>query len=164
MQDHQKKAKTPSESVVIMTELVLPSQINLLNNLLGGQLMHWMDIAGALACKRHAGYEIATIAVDSIEFKHPVHLGGIITITAKLIWAGRTSMKTRITVSCEDVKLNTSIVTNTAYFTFVALDEQEKPTAIPALLPQTEEEKNDFACEQAQYLARKADVKGCSKG
>lgn len=151
----EKEAKTPEESIVVMTELVLPSQTNLLNNLLGGQLMHWMDIAGALACKRHSGSEIATVAVDNIEFKHPVHLGGIITITAKLVWAGRTSMKTRITVSCEDVVRQTSMLTNTAYFTFVALDDAEQPVEIPPLVPQTAREMEDFAREQEQYMARK---------
>ena len=150
-----KAPKTPEESIVTMTELVLPAQINLLNNLLGGQMMHLMDIAGSLVCKRHSEGEIATVAVDSMEFKHPIALGSIITIKAKMIWAGRSSMKVRLTASCEDVIRHTSLITNTAYFTYVALDEQAKPVVIPPLKPVTDEEIADFEKEQAAYLNRK---------
>lgn len=147
--------RSPSETVVVMTELVLPMQTNLLNNLLGGQLMHFMDIAGALSCKRHSGCEVVTVAVDKIEFTKPVKLGEIIMITSKLIWVGRTSMKVKITVRAENPKTHASTMTNTAYFTFVALDDDGKPTPIPPLLPETEEEKSDFAREQQRYLKNK---------
>lgn len=148
-------SKTPAESCVTMTELVLPSQINLLNNLLGGQMMHMMDIAGSLVCKRHSGFENATVAVDGMEFKHPVPLGSIITINAKMIWAGRSSMKVRLIASCEDVVNKTSIITNTATFTFVALDKNARPAVIPPLNPVTDEEKEDFLREQTAYEERK---------
>lgn len=158
-ENNQSAVRTPEESVVVMTELVLPMQTNLLNNLLGGQLMHFMDIAGALTCKRHCGCEVATVAVEKIEFHHPVRLGQIITITSKMIWAGRTSMKTRITVSAEDPQKHTSILTNTAYFTFVALNNECNPTPVPKLQPRTEGEINDFNREQGIYLAAKAKKK-----
>ena len=155
MNTNSLEPKTPEKSKVIMTELVLPAQINLLNNLLGGQMMHMMDIAGSLVCKRHAGHENATVAVDSMEFKHPVALGSIVTITGKMIWAGRSSMKVRLIASCEDLESHTSIVTNKAYFTYVALDKEARPISIPALKPVTKEEIEDYKREQVCYDNRK---------
>jgi acyl-CoA hydrolase len=150
-----KKGKTPEDTKVTMTELVLPSQANLLNNLLGGQLMHLMDIAGALTCRKHSRCEVATIAVDRIEFKHPVHVGELITITSKMIWAGQTSMKVELEVVAENLKSGATVVTNTAFFTFVALDDAGKPANVPALIAQTLEEKFLFEKEEKQYRQRK---------
>ena len=148
-------SRTPDESAVVMTELVLPAQTNLLGNLLGGRMMHLMDIAGALTCKRHCGSEVATVAVDRIEFRHPVKLGEIITITSRMIWAGRTSMKVRLEIGAEDPKSHTSRLANTAFYTFVALDEAQRPTPVPALLPQTPAERDAFDREEAVYRGRK---------
>lgn len=145
-------ARRPAESVTVMTELVLPAQANLLGNLLGGQLMHFMDIAGALTCRRHSGYEVATVAVDKLEFKHPIKVGEVITITSKLIWVGNTSMKVKIDVAAEDTKTHVCKLTNTAYMTFVALDSDCRPTKAPPLAPQTDEEKALFEKEQKRYL------------
>ncbi|MFT9055076.1 MAG: acyl-CoA thioesterase [Ethanoligenens sp.] len=147
--------RTPEESVAIMTELILPAQANLLGNLQGGQLMHYMDIAGALTCRRHSGHEVATVTVDKIEFRYPIHVGEVVTVTSKLVWVGHTSMKVRIVVGTEDFKTHQSKLTNTAYFTFVALGDGDRPVTVPPLLPQTEQEKKDFAHEQAKYEARK---------
>jgi Acyl-CoA hydrolase len=151
----KQSGRTPQESVSIMTELVLPAQANLLGNLLGGQLMHLMDIAGALTCRRHSGREVATVAVDKLEFKHPVKVGEIITVTSRMIWAGRTSMKVLIAVGAEDIRTHTSKLTNTASFTFVALDDSCRPTDVPPLIPQTDAEKAEFDREQRLYLAQK---------
>jgi acyl-CoA hydrolase len=152
--DLDQMGRTPQETISVMTELVLPAQANLLGNLLGGQLMHLMDIAGALTCRRHASMEVATVAVDKLVFKIPVKVGEIITVTSKMVWAGHTSMKVRIEVSSEDKK-NTAKLTNTACFTYVALSDDEKPAIVPPLLPQTESEKTAFNKEQKRYLALK---------
>lgn len=138
-----------------MTELVLPAQANLLGNLLGGQLMHFMDIAGALTCRRHSGCEVATVAVDKLEFKHPVKVGEVITITSKLIWVGKTSMKVKIEVAAEDTKTHCSKITNTAFMTFVALGDDCSPVTVPPLLPQTDNEKANFDREQTRYMKMK---------
>ena len=140
--------KAPSETVSVMTELVLPSQTNLLGNLLGGQMMHWMDITGALTCRRHSGCEVATVTVDKIDFNQPVRVGEVITITSKLVWVGTTSMKVKIKVIAEDTKKGTFKETNIAYFTFVALDENCRPVAVPKIVPQTQKEKDAFKIEQ----------------
>ncbi len=147
--------RTPEESAVTMTELVLPAQTNLLGNLLGGQLMHLMDIAGALTCRRHSGKEVATVAVDSIEFRRPVKLGEIVTIHSRMIWAGRTSMKVKLEVGTEDTRHHISHLTNTAFFTYVSLDDDGRPSPTPPLLPQTDTEKAAFDREQALYNQRR---------
>lgn len=146
--------KTPEETRVVMTELVLPGMTNLLGNLLGGQMMHWMDIAGALCCMRHCNLQVATIAVEALEFRHPVRQGEMVSLEAKIIWTGRTSMKVKITATAENLATGATIVTNVAKLTFVALDKEGRKTEVPRLLPQTDEEKKDFSCEEAAYLGR----------
>lgn len=137
--------KAPSVSQVEMTELVLPNDTNLLGNLLGGRLMHWIDIAGAMAASRHAERIVATVALDSLDFRHPARMGELVILKAKLTWTGRTSMEVSVNVYAENIKSGKTILTNKAFITFVALDESGKPTPVPPLLPETEEEKLVFA-------------------
>jgi acyl-CoA hydrolase len=146
--------KTPEETKVMTSELVLPGMTNLLGNLLGGEMMHRMDIAGAMACMRHSGMQVATLAVDAITFKHPVRLGEMMSIEAKLVWAGRTSMRVKITARAENLASGAVIVTNVARFTFVALDKDGNKAPVPKLLPQTEEEKRAFMVHEAAYRSR----------
>lgn len=115
------ESKTPEQTVVITMELILPAMANLMNNLQGGQMMHFMDIAGALTCRRHSGCEVATVTVDKIEFRYPVKVGEVVTITSKLICVGRTSMRVKICAASENLKSGTARLTNTAFFTYVAL-------------------------------------------
>ncbi|MEM5770513.1 MAG: acyl-CoA thioesterase [Bacillota bacterium] len=150
--------KTPEETSIVMTELVLPGMTNLLGNLLGGQMMHWMDIAGALCCMRHCNLQVATIAVEALEFRHPVRQGEMVSLMAKLIWTGRTSMKVKITASAENLATGATIITNVAKLTFVALDTEGRKAEVPCLLPQTCEEKTDYDCEDTAYRSR---VSGC---
>ncbi len=138
------RAKTPGESQVEMTELVIPNDTNLLGNLLGGKLMHWIDIAGAMAAARHSNKTVATVALDSLDFRHPIHMGELIILKAKLTWAGKTSMEVTVNAFGENTKTGAVTQTNKAYLTFVALDENGRPTAVPMLIPETEEEKKDF--------------------
>lgn len=149
------ESKTPEQTVVITTELILPAMANLMNNLQGGQMMHFMDIAGALTCRRHSGCEVATVIVDKIEFRYPVKVGEVVTITSKLIWVGKTSMKVKICAASENLKSSTARLTNTAFFTYVALDESGRPVPVPRLCPKTSEEKEAFDREQKAYLEAK---------
>jgi len=136
--------KTPSTSQIEMTELVLPNDTNLLGNLLGGRLMHWMDIAGALVASRHSNKTVATVALDSLDFRHPVRVGELVILKAKMTWAGRTSMEVSINVYAENLKTGNVMLTNKAFLTFVALGDDCKPTLVPPLIPETDEEKNDY--------------------
>lgn len=138
------KLKSPRESLVEMTELVLPNDTNLLGNLLGGRLMHLVDVAGAMAAQRHSNRIVVTAAIDSVEFKHPVKQGQIITLKARVTWVGRTSMEVVVEVFSEDFMTGKREFTNRAYLTFVAVDSASKPVEICGLLLETEEEKKEY--------------------
>jgi acyl-CoA hydrolase len=136
-----RKTKSSSDSLVSMTELVLPNDTNTLNNLMGGRLMHWMDIVSAIAGQKHSNRIVVTASVDNISFKHPIQLGNVVTLKARVTRAFSTSMEIRIDVEAEDAPSGKKFESNVAYFTFVALDADGKPTNIPELVPETEEEK-----------------------
>lgn len=138
------EAKKVSESKVEMRELILPNDTNLLGNLLGGRLLHWMDIAGAMAASRHAQSIVATVAIDSVDFKQPVHVGEMIVLKAKLTWVGRTSMEVLVEACSENYLTGESKFTNRAYFTFVALDDDGKPRPVPRLILETDEELREY--------------------
>lgn len=151
-------AKTPKESKVEMTELVLPNDTNLLGNLLGGRLMHWVDICGAMAAQRHCNRLTVTAAIDSVDFNHPVHLGEMIILKARVTWVGRTSMEVIVEVFSEDFTTGETKFTNKAYLTFVAVNENCRPTPVPELIPETDEEKKEFQLalkRREDRLARK---------
>ncbi|KNZ70391.1 thioesterase superfamily protein [Thermincola ferriacetica] len=147
------KGKPPRASEVQTTELVLPNDTNLLGNLLGGRLMHWMDLAGAMAASRHANSIVATVAVDSLDFRHPVRQGEMVVLKAKLTWVGNTSMEVIVRAYAENTISGNVILTNEAYFTFVALDENGRPKKVPPLVPETEEEMK--ACREAEERRKK---------
>jgi acyl-CoA hydrolase len=136
--------KTPSDSEVEMTELVLPNDTNLLGNLLGGKLMHWIDIAGGIAASRHSNSNVATVSVDSLDFRHPIRMGENVILKAKLTWVGKTSMEVTVKVYAENVRTNSRKITNKAFLTYVALDDKGTPMPVPMLYPQSDEEKSDY--------------------
>ena len=126
-------SKSVHDSMIEMVQLVLPNDVNLLGNLKGGQLMHWIDIAAALAASKHANRIVATVSMDSLDFKHPVKLGEMIRLVATLISVGNTSMKIRVSVWGENLQTGSVLLTNEATLVFVALNENGKPTRVPRL-------------------------------
>lgn len=138
------QGKTPEETKVTMTELVLPNDVNLLRNLKGGRLMHLIDVAAAMAATRHAESVVATVFLDTLSFKHPIRLGEMVELTAKLVYSGNTSMHIKVTVIGENLYTRKRIITNEANLVFVSLDENERPKKVPPLIPVTEEEKADY--------------------
>jgi acyl-CoA hydrolase len=139
-----KKKKHPSESLVSMTELVLPNDTNTLNNLMGGRLMHWMDIVSAISAQKHSNRIVVTASVDNISFRHPIQLGNVVTLKAKVTRAFSSSIEVRIDVSAEDIPSGKKIESNSAYFTFVAVDQSGRPIDVPEVEPETDEEKAMF--------------------
>ncbi|MBR9977215.1 MAG: acyl-CoA thioesterase [Bacteroidetes bacterium] len=131
-------------SQVEMTELVLPNDTNQLGNLLGGRLMHWMDISMAIAAARHSGLVCVTASVDRIDFHHPVRLGQIVVLRASVNRVFRTSMEVGVKVYCEDIPGGTRVHTNSAYMTFVGLNADGKPTPSEQVIPETEDEQRRF--------------------
>lgn len=135
-----KQKKFPRESFVSMTELVLPNDTNTLNSLMGGRLMHWMDIVSAISAQKHSNSTVVTASVDNISFKHPIRLGNVVTLKANVTRAFNTSMEVRIYVEAEDIPSGEKIDSNSAYFTFVAVDRSGKPVEVPEIDPETPED------------------------
>lgn len=129
-----KTAKARSESVVEMVQLVLPNDVNLLENLKGGRLMHWIDIAAALTASKHSNCIVATVAMDSLDFKHPAKRGEMVKLKAVLESVGNTSMRIKVTVWAENLQTGKVILTNEASLVFVALDKDGRPTRVPRIL------------------------------
>jgi len=136
--------KKASESLVIMTELVLPNDTNTFGNLMGGRLMYWMDIAAALSAMKHCGAPVVTASVDNISFHNPIKLGNVVHIEAKVTRAFNSSMEVHLQVWGEDVLHQYKYKSNEAYFTFVALDPNGKPRPINPMTPETEAELKLF--------------------
>jgi acyl-CoA hydrolase len=132
--------KKASESLVVMTELVLPNDTNTFGNLMGGRLMYWMDIASALAAMKHCGAPVVTASVDNISFENPIKLGNVVHIEAKVSRAFTTSMEVHMKVWGEDAIHQYKYKSNEAYFTFVALDPNSKPKPVNPLIAETPEE------------------------
>jgi acyl-CoA hydrolase len=140
------QAKRAAESLTIMTELVLPNETNTLGNMMGGKLMYWMDICAGIAAQKHCNQQVVTASVDNISFAHPIKLGNILTIQAKVTRAFNTSMEIYLTVHGEDLQSSEKHLTNEAYLTFVALDKNTgKSTIVPEVIAETEDELNRFA-------------------
>lgn len=136
--------KTPSDSFTVMNELVLPNDTNTLNNLMGGRLLHWMDIASAIASQKHCNRTVVTASVDSVSFKEGIRLGDVVTISAKVSRSFRTSMEVYIEVWCENIPKGTKVKCNEAYYTFVAVDGNGRPINVPDLKPETDDEITRF--------------------
>lgn len=140
-----RKKKTPKESFVSMTELVLPNDTNTLNNLMGGRLMHWMDIVSAIAAQKHCNRIVVTASVDNISFREPIRLGDVVTLKARVTRAFSSSVEVRIDVSAENIPSGTRIESNSAYFTFVAVDQSGRPIDVPEVEPETDEERELYS-------------------
>jgi acyl-CoA hydrolase len=132
--------KKAQESLVIMTELVLPNDTNVFGNLMGGRLMYWMDIAAAIAAGKHCNAPVVTASVDNISFEAPIKLGNAVHIEAVVTRAFTTSMEIHLKVWGEDITQQYRYKSNEAYYTFVALDPNRKPRRVPEMTPETEEE------------------------
>jgi acyl-CoA hydrolase len=132
--------KSPKESYTIMNELVLPNDTNMLNNLMGGRLLHLMDIAAAISAQKHCNHVAVTVSVDNVSFKQSVKLGDVITIEATVTRAFNTSVEIRLNVWAENIPSGTRVKSNEAYYTFVALDKEGNKVQVPEIVPETAEE------------------------
>ena len=142
----RKKLKKVSDSKTIMTEMVLPNDTNPLGNLMGGNLMRWMDIAASICAGKHCEAKVVTASVDNISFRKPIHLGDVVELTATVTRAFNTSVEIFVQVIASNITGGGSRMSNNAYFTFVALDDQnKKPFPVPALQPLTSEEEVLYA-------------------
>ena len=136
--------RTVRDSQSQMAEVVLPNDANQLGNLLGGRLMHLIDIAGALAAHRHSRSHVVTASIDHIDFRQPVHIGDILTLKSSVNRAFNTSIETGVKCWAENYIAGTTRHVASAYLTFVAVDSHEKRKPVPQVIPETDEEKRRY--------------------
>ncbi|MFQ6114622.1 MAG: acyl-CoA thioesterase [bacterium] len=158
----QSKGKPVSESRVEMSEIVLPNDANTLGNILGGKVMHMIDMACAVAAHRHCRRPVVTASMDYLDFKHPIKVGELIIVQASVNRGFRTSMECGARVMSENLTTGERKHTSSAYLTFVALDEKNRPMAVPPAIPETEDEKRrwrEAAIRREQRMKVKAQIK-----
>ena len=147
------EAKPVRESISEYSELALPNDANGHGNLLGGRVMHLVDLAGAMAAMRHAGKPVVTASVDSLHFLHPVHISELMILRSSVNRVFRTSMEVGVKVETENLMTGKRVHTCSAYLTFVALGEDRRATAVAPVIPETEEEQRRYreAGERREY-------------
>ena len=133
--------KTPSESQTEMVQAVLPNDANPLGFILGGTVMHLIDIAGAIACHRHTRSLLVTAAVDGLQFLHPIKVGDLIILRARVTAAWTTSLEVEVEVFSEETLTGVRRMTSLAYLTFVAVDRDSHRVPIPGLIPENDEDR-----------------------
>lgn len=137
-------AKKAKESYTEMNELVLPNDTNTFGNLMGGRLLYWMDICSAMAAQKHCNSPVVTVSVDNVSFKRSIKLGEVVTIQAQVTRAFSTSVEVRMEIFAQNLPKGTREKSNEAYYTFVAVDSNTKPSPVPEIIPETESEKSLF--------------------
>ncbi len=138
------KSRSPKYSETIMTEVVCPNDTNPMGILQGGRLVQWMDIASAVCSQNHAEHICVTASIDSVKFKAPARVGDIITIKAKITRSFKSSMEIFVQAWAKKIISQRAYLINEAYFTFVAIDDNSKPTLVSSIKPITKIEKEQF--------------------
>jgi len=147
-------AKRPSESYTEMIQVVLPNDANPLGFILGGTVMHLIDIAGAIACHRHTRSLLVTAAVDGLQFLNPIKVGDMIILKAQVTAAFSTSLEVAVEVHSEKTLTGERNLTSVAYLTFVTIDQEGRRHPVPPLLLETDEEKKRAWEAEARRSAR----------
>ena len=148
--------KRASESATEMVQVVLPNDANPLGFILGGTVMHLIDIAGAIACHRHTRSLLVTAAVDGLQFLHPIKVGDLIILRAKVTAAWTTSLEVEVEVFTEETTTGVRRLTSRAFLTFVAISQDGKRVQIPGLIAETEEDRQKVVAAEARRAERLA--------
>ncbi len=149
------KGKSPRESAVEARYLLMPEQANPHGTAFGGAIMAWIDMVASMAAQRHCGKEVVTASIDSLSFKEPIRIGDHVVLKASVNYVGRTSMEVGVQVSRENPYNGEKIIATTAHLTFVALDENKRPSAVPRILPETTDEQRRYENARLRVQARK---------
>jgi acyl-CoA hydrolase len=144
------KTKSAAESVIEMTELVLPNDANVLGNVLGGRVMHWIDLAAATAAHKHCGSICVTASLERLSFLNPIKVGQLAHLKARVVCTGNTSLITKVDVYAENMDTGEKKLTSEAYLTFVCIDNNGKPKKVPPVKLETEDEKAE--CTRARQI------------
>ena len=148
------KPKSPTLSQCRTAELVLPNDTNVLGNLMGGRLLHFMDICAAIAAQRHSNKTVVTASVDNVDFQSAIKLGEVVILESIVNRAFTTSMETEINVWAEDNTAGVRRKCNRAFYTFVALDENGRPVPVPPIEPETDDQRERFEAAAQQRKLR----------
>ena len=152
------QAKTPEQSAVETTHVVLPPDTNSHGTAFGGKIMQWMDIAAGIAAGRHAQGPVVTVSVDDLHFARPIKMGNIVSVRARINYTGRTSMEVGVRVESEEAATGQREHCLSGYFTFVAVNDVGSPKAVPNLVLQSENDKRRYdngAQRRKERLARR---------
>jgi len=152
----QKRAKKVSDSNVILAQIMLPADTNPTGNVHGGTIMKLIDNAAYVVAARHTSGNAVTVSIDRLDFHCPVFLGNLLTLKASMNRAGRTSMEVGVRVEAEDLMTGEVRHTSSAYLTFVALGADGRPTPVPELIAETDDERRRFAEAANRYALRKS--------
>ena len=139
-----KEVRQPQETFSSTVRIVLPNDTNTLGNLMGGNLLHWMDVAAAVSANRHCRRVVVTAAVNNVSFDRPIRLGDVVIIESQVTRAFNSSMEVYLEVFVENATTGARSRCNEAYYTFVAVDQLGGPIAVPAIEPQNEQERGRF--------------------
>ena len=153
------KAKSPNESKAELIVRMFPSDANPAGNVFGGEILKQIDLAAGLVAQRHAQTNTVTASIDRVNFLKPVFVGNALIVSARLTYVRRSSMEIEIKVEAEDMTKNTRALTGTAFVTSVALDDKGKPTQVPELILQTEDDRRKFAEGKARMEQRSKEHK-----
>ncbi|WP_010522666.1 acyl-CoA thioesterase [Aquimarina agarivorans] len=136
--------KHPSASYTLLTDIVLPSETNSLNHMFGGELLARMDRAASISARRHCNEVVVTASVNHVSFNYAIPLDSVVSVSAKVSRAFKTSMEVVIDVMVEDPKTGSITHANQGIYTFVAVDENKRPVAVPEIIPESDTEKENF--------------------
>jgi uncharacterized protein (TIGR00369 family) len=150
----ERPSRSASESRVTLSRLMMPEHANMHGNVHGGVIMKLVDEAAGIAAIRHAQRPVVTVAIDSMTFLSPVHVGELVSCDARVTYVGRSSIEVNVTVHAEDIVAGRITHTNSACAVYVALDDDGHPCDVPKLLVMTEDEKRDWELGRARQLAR----------
>ena len=149
------ETKAIKDTQVIKHELVLPNDTNLLGNVLGGRVMHLMDMCAAMSAYKHARTAVVTASVDQLDFLAPVKMGDIMILKSSVNYTGKSSMEVGVRIESENPKTGSIYHTSSAYLTFVSLNDNGKPQRVPMVTPETDVEKQRFEEGRARHEERK---------
>lgn len=157
------KGKKPSESAIAMTELVIPNDANILGNVLGGRVMHWIDLAAATAAHRHCNSICVTAAIHGLSFLHPIKIGQLAHLYARVIYVGNSSLVVKVDIHSEDMDSGVKLKTSEAYLSFVCIDALGKSRKVPPLILESDQERAEFE-KAKQIRKRMLEIKEQEKG
>ena len=144
------QAKRPSESLTEQVQIIMPGDTNGNGRLFGGRLVQWIDIVASVVARRHSGREATTVSIDNLVFKAPAHANETVVLVGRVTYAGRTSMEIRVDTYAESLGGERSRI-NKAYLVMVALDENEKPAPVPALIVESDEQRAEWEAGEKRH-------------